>query len=95
MISFVRGTDIHFILNIYFHVFWDLILKNAKRVILLQKMVLLTSKHFLLKRDYQWLMDKMEVLPNGIDDFWIENSYPKKEKKKITEFTIYWKVLIK
>ncbi|WP_291537464.1 glycosyltransferase family 4 protein [Bacteroides sp.] len=80
----VRRTDIHFYFKYMFHV-WNLgleILKNAKRVIFItENSFYVLTKHFLLKRNYQWLMDKMEVLPNGIDDFWIENSYPKKEKK--------------
>lgn len=79
----VRGTDINFYFKYMFHL-WKLgidILKNASKIIFITEQ---SYKSFLkigiIRTIEQDLRRKSCVLPNGVDEFWLKNIYPKKDK---------------
>lgn len=77
----IRNTDI----NIFFKKIFFLrklgikILKNAKQIIFISEN--LKNKFFnnyVSKKDYELLESKSVVIPNGLDDYWLENKILKK-----------------
>lgn len=79
----IRGTDINFYLKYMFHL-WKLghdILKNASKIIFITEQ---SYNSFFQKRIIKSisaeLKSKSYVLPNGIDEYWLNNICPKKNK---------------
>lgn len=79
----VRGTDLHTFVRFFYHIhpYGRKILCNAKKIIFVssayERKVLDLS---FLRNNKRTLMQKSLVLPNGIDDFWMQNIAKKKKK---------------
>jgi len=78
----VRGTD----LNVFFkkapHLrkFGVRILKNAKKIIMLSPAYSdRLLKNYISEKDRGLIEDKIQIIPNGIEEFWIENKHQKKD----------------
>lgn len=72
----VRSTDITIFLKYMFHLrkYGLEILKNAKKIIFISEVYKNNfCNHIYLKRYLKSLEDKITVIPNGIDDFWINH----------------------
>ena len=77
----VRGTDINFYFKYMFHL-WNLgidILRYAQKVIFLTENALNIFFSGRMEKFSMYKSDKCIVIPNGIDDYWIENRTPKKD----------------
>lgn len=79
----IRGTDINFYFKYMFHL-WKLgieILKNASKIIFITEQ---SYKSFFDIRIIKYcgvdFKNKSYVIPNGIDDFWLENITPPKRQ---------------
>lgn len=58
------------------------IMKNAKKVIFISPSYKeFVIDNFIRENEKVDLLEKFQVIPNGIDDFWIENIYEEKERK--------------
>lgn len=74
----IRNTD----LNIYYKYLLHLrengfsVLENASKIIFLSKAYYFRFKNIVCLK-YQHLLDKCEIIPNGVDDFWLNNLYSK------------------
>lgn len=79
----IRNTDINLFQEklVYLRPLGKKILRNAKQVILIsasyKERVLCQSS---LRSMKSQLIDKLRVIPNGVDSFWLANSSPKKKR---------------
>ena len=73
----VRNTDVNYFIKYYKHLkkIGMKILINAKAIIFLSEVYKITTINKLFKKeeDRKTILEKSYVLPNGINDFWIEN----------------------
>lgn len=89
----IRSTDINLFQKklVYLRPFGRKILSHAKQVILIsasyKEKVLGQSSLRIMKSQLQ---DKLRIIPNGVDPFWIENSSVKQTKTSDTSFNILY-----
>ena len=85
----IRGTDVNLYIKKMFHLYrlGIQILLNAKMIVCISEAQKVSLKNSLL---YQFLENKIgnkiKVIPNGVDDFWIENQYKNQRRKKCRRF---------
>lgn len=80
----VRSTDLIIFSKYFIHTyrFARAILRNAKQIVFVSKAYELKTLSLPFLKKYQSsLKSKIEVIPNGIDDFWIQNVQPRKFEK--------------
>lgn len=87
----VRNTDLNTFFKYGIHVrkYGVNILRNAKKIILISESYrepILTK--YIPKKHRSEIDSKMVTLPNGIDNYWLNNSITKSERKDIDESTI-------
>lgn len=89
----IRNTDLNLFFKYFIHErnFGKKILKNAQNIITIsevyKKRVLESDKLASLKND---LLDKLIVIPNGVDPFWIENNTSIKNNTIPNEFKVLY-----
>ncbi|MBD5357296.1 MAG: glycosyltransferase family 4 protein [Bacteroides sp.] len=73
----IRNTDINVFFKYFFHLrrLGKQILKNASRIILISPIYLNKLKKYLTPEEFQNLSHKIEVIPNGIGDIWLNNPF--------------------
>ncbi len=79
----VRNTDVNLFLNLRpdLYLMAKKILKNASNIVFISKALkILFFKNFYFKKIENELSNKIKVIPNGIDDFWIKNVTKPKKK---------------
>lgn len=79
----VRNTDINLFLKRYsfFRRLAHMILNQADKVITLSPAYgNIQLKRFFSEKDFSFFQKKLEVIPNGINDFWIENKTAKEKR---------------
>jgi len=83
----VRSTDISFFFRFLFweRTFGLKILENAERIIFISKSYSLS----IVDRLSVELQSKMEIIPNGVDDFWL-NNFKIKQLKRLRTFNILY-----
>ena len=75
----VRNTDINFVLKYFWHLKWLIlqIINNSERIVFVspvhKKKLLEFFKHD--SQSFNSILTKSEIIPNGIDDFWIINRF--------------------
>lgn len=76
----VRATDI-FILEKMPHLLYKMkkIIKNAEKVIFISYSLKNKFKKLIDINFYKFIESKIEVIPNGVDNFWLDNKYSSKE----------------
>lgn len=78
----VRNTD----LNLFFKYMVHLrklgleILRESENVVMISAQYNIRLKNLLEKYSEEGIIPKLKVIPNGIDPYWIENTYIKKQK---------------
>ena len=72
----VRNTDI----NIFFKYFFHLRIKGEQILLNSEKIIFITPKYkdlllkkYVSKKHYDIISKKIEIIPNGLDDFWLNN----------------------
>ena len=72
----VRNTDI----NIFFKYFFHLRIKGEQILLNSEKIIFITPKYkdlllkkYVSKKYYDIISKKVEIIPNGLDDFWLNN----------------------
>jgi glycosyltransferase involved in cell wall biosynthesis len=79
----VRNTDVNLFLNLRpdLYLMAKKILKNASNIVFISKSLkTLFFKNFYFKKIENELSNKIKVIPNGIDDFWLKNVTKPKKK---------------
>lgn len=79
----VRSTDVNIFFKymIYLRYRGISIMKDASRVFFLSESYKTKVMDFYVKKDLQeFILNKTEVIPNGIDDFWLNNFLGQKER---------------
>lgn len=71
----IRNTDINCFFKYFFnlHKLGHTILSNAKKIVLLSPVYRQRLQNIIPHNVFERIEDKIEVIPNGISDFWIEN----------------------
>ena len=81
----VRNTDVNLFLNLRpdLYLMAKKILKNASNIVFISRSLkTLFFKNFYFKKIENKLSNKIKVIPNGIDDFWLKNiTIPKKKSR--------------
>lgn len=83
----VRNTDVNLFLNLRpdLYLLAKNILKNASNIIFISiSLKKLLFKNFYFKKFENELSNKIKVIPNGVDDFWLKNVTSPKEEDKLS-----------
>ncbi len=89
----IRNTDLNLFFRYFIHErnFGKKILKNAKKIITISEVyknrILESPKLSSIKKD---LLDKLIVIPNGVDPFWIDNKSENKKNSQAKEFKLLY-----
>lgn len=87
----IRNTDINCFFKYFFflHKLGHSILVNAKKIILLSPIYRQRLQSVIPHNIFEQIKDKIEVIPNGVNDFWIENKQHDKHEPKKSLRLIY------
>lgn len=79
----VRNTDVNFFFKYMIHLRKKgfKILKEAENIIFITPMYINSLKKYLGDKNFSLIKHKIKIIPNGLDNFWIENKTQKSKTK--------------